>query len=365
MNSYQTVRCLRKRFLFGLLTVTLISSTTSTWARALGPGRSPAKLAIAWERGLPRAWTGISFYAVDSKAHSTPPDAYEYDRRIGSVAHFGFDYTVAERFGLRFHGEAMGEYQRTILPGIGEASSDSALVHYRPAIDFSFVTSKGLELFGGATFHRVPKIIDRAAAGPATSSVTYGPGSFETRRFGVLRRTERWQGGFTYDLGGEGQRSYQKMASDGSSLVGEETLFVAPALGVIGNYLHGGGTFGLHFQFIQALGQGPKDINKSSVYTDHFDLELHYDGAINSIWKAALLLGHRSLSYGNSAYIGVDTMPVSRLQIELKKGSAAQFLTLGCGVVYGKDRQSIPEFNATYELWQVNTELGFYRAIID
>ena len=101
--------------------------------------------------------------------------------------------------------------------------------------------------------------------------------------------------------------------------------------------------------FIQARGVGQKDETGNTAFTDHFDAKLGSLFMFSSNVGLKTAVSHRTQSYANSAYINLDTIPATTVRSAVIFGTADSHNYIGIIYGFGRDGQSLPEFNSTYE----------------
>ncbi len=309
--------------------------------------QSPGGLALGF-RKQNKIWSRFDAGVLDGKIKTSPPDTTVYDRRSEAAAQAGFDAVVSQRFGVRV--DAKSEYSRRRQAGDAAAPvSDERKIVNKGALDLTFVTDKGLEIFGGimGDFHEPYERRDKTDAGTTTTSSMAG--HVFARRFGVIRRAGQWGGGFYYIAGSESSRKVRSEAFDGSSHAASEVVFIPSQMGLVGEITGGLLVWDFDLAFIQARGKGPRDENGKSAYTDSFSSRV---GALAKLGAINLKLAgsYRTLSYASNSFVTIDTVPVSTVRLLALFGDPQKTHTF-FGVIgaYAKDGQSLREFNATYE----------------
>jgi hypothetical protein len=194
------------------------------------------------------------------------------------------------------------------------------------------------------------------------SSTKFDKGEVHSDRVGVVRRAGKWSGGFYTELGGEENRGFTKEASDGSSISGEEPVYIAPSVGVFGEFAAGPGTWDFDFKFIQARNFGPTDSQGDYILTDHFSIRF---GGYFDLGGMGLdsSVTHQTLSYADSAFVNMDSIPFSSVRSRLLVGDQENNFFIGGILGYGKDGQSLPEFNASYEMAAAALTMGLFFSL--
>lgn len=305
-------------------------------------------------------WYHVDLAGFDGKVKTSPPDTYRYDRRIEVLTNVGVDRFITSRFAARLN--IKGETSRKRLSDDTKPPTiiDHTRTVYRPSLDLTFVTDKGLELFGGVVGEIEPanKMVSDTQNGE--SSTKYGGSSMLARRFGVVRRAGAWSGGFYYQLDEDGERTVNQTAFDGSTLESDEALFMPARMGIFGAFDAYRMYWDFELGFVQARGAGPKDDTGNTAYTDYFETKAAGFYPFSSGFGLKLGVNHKTQSYANSAYINLDTIPATAVKALFVFGSADKHNFFGVIYGFGKDGQSLPEFNSTYEYKAVALTMGVF-----
>ena len=294
-------------------------------------------------------WHHLDLGLFDGRIKTSPPDSFRYDRRAEVAANFGFDRMITGRIGTRLNIKGDLVRKRLSDDSVPPTIFDTTIQTYRPSIDFTFVTDKGLELFGGVIAEIQPENSMISETQNGKSTTTYGDSKLLARRFGVVRRAGAWGGGFYYQLSTESKRSITQTAFDGTSIESNETIFLPSRVGIFGAFSAYSLFWDFELGFIQARGVGQKDDTGNTMFTDHFDAKLGalYMFGSNVGMKSAV--SHKTQSYANSAYINLDTIPATTVRTSIVFGTPESNNYIGIIYGFGRDGQSLPEFNSTYE----------------
>ncbi len=303
-------------------------------------------------------WHHLDLGLFDGKIKTSPPDSFRYDRRMEVLANFGFDWMISGRIGLRAN--VKGELVRKRLSDDSTPPTifDHTTQTYRPSLDATFVTDKGLELFGGLVGEFQPKNSMISETQNGKSTTLYGESKLIARRFGVVRRAGAWGGGFYYQSSTESKRNVTQTAFDGTSISSDEIIFLPSRMGIFGSFNAYSLLWDFELGFIQARGVGEKDDTGNTAFTDHFDAKLGGLYMFSSNVGLRTAASHRTQSYANSAYINLETIPATTLRTSLIFGTVDSHNYIGVIYGFGRDGQSLPEFNSTYEYKAVALTTG-------
>lgn len=295
------------------------------------------------------AWSRLDLGVVDGKVTTSPPDAVKYDRRAETLGVLGAEGIFAKRFGARLNLKGEISKRRQQEAEGPKATVDSVVKTYRPSLDLTFITDKGLEIFGGQEMQIIPAYKETVASSNGESTTAFGDSSVASRRFGVVRRAGAWSGGFYYQMGAESERTVEQTAFDGSGAEAEDVVFIPSRIGVMGAFKAISTLWDFELDFVQARGKGPKDDQGNTTYTDYFETHLgglyFFGGSLGM--KGSIF--HKTLSYANNAFVTMETIPATSIKLLGVIGNDESNAFLGVIYAFGKDGQSLPEFNAEYE----------------
>lgn len=309
-----------------------------------------------------KVWTRLDMGFVDGKVTSKPGTT-KLDRRIESMAVAGFDAGFNQRWGVRGNFKADYSKRRQSEEEEPRADVDETVTTYAPSLDVTFVTDKGLEIFGGAVMQMQPAYKQTVDAGNVSSETAFDATKLTVRRFGVVRRSGVWSGGFYYVMGAETDRGFEQSASDGSSLAASDVVFVPSRVGVFGEFSAWATLWDFELDFVQARGMGPKDDAGSTIYTDYFEARMGGLYMFGGAWGTKTSVAHKTLSYANNSYVTLESIPITSIKLLGVLGSDKSYGYAGVIMANGKDGQSLPEFNATYELNALAVTVGLQLSL--
>lgn len=311
--------------------------------------QSPGTMAIHFNKQT-NVWSRLDFGVLDGKVTTSPPDTTKYDRRAESLGILGAETLVGQRFGVRFNVKGEISKRRQQEASGPTATVDSTVKTFKPSVDLTFITDKGLELFGGVESQIVPGYTESVNSTSGESTTKFASSTVASKRFGVVRRTSAWAGGFYYQMGAEETRTVTQTAFDGSGAEVDDVVFIPSKIGVMGNFQALSALWDFEFDFIQARGKGPKDDQGNTTYTDYFEAHFGSLFFFGSGIGMNTSVFHKTLSYANNAFVTIETIPVTSVKLLGVLGDAQNNAFLGIIGAYGKDGQSLPEFNATYQV---------------
>jgi hypothetical protein len=321
---------------------------------------SPLAAAVRWQKRSGGS-LDLTTAMVDAKVASQPASQPTVERRLEGRAYAEAEASFGGRFGLRGAALARDEKRRSVTAGeagAGEAVTDADERTIVPTATGTFVTDKGVEIFAGGGVRHTPKYTEKLATAAGDSKRTFGATNLLQRYAGLVRRFQAGYGGAYYALGDEKDRKITQSAYDGTEVAGHDRVFYAPRFGLAFGAAAPLVSWDGELTFVQARGKGDKDQAGKTPYGDYFEGRVGAGlMALGASWRLSLM--HRTLSYSSSGYVSLDTIPITAAALRVGSDPAA-----GLGAfaevqgVRGKDRQSVPEFNASYQLWGLAVTAG-------
>ena len=290
----------------------------------------------------------VAIGGVDIKVVTSPPGSATYDRRMEAAADAGFNAAIGSRFGMRF--DAKGEWRRRRKEEqeAPKAVVESTMTEAHPSIDLTYLTDKGLEIVAGIEELVTPSASETTTSPFGTSTARYRSAQVQAPHVGIVRRSGGLAGGFYYVAGAHAPRVINQSAFDGTTATFQETIYLPTRLGLVTSAKGNGGSFGLEVNFVQARSSGPRDDLGQATLSDYFLARLSGGIHLTSGLSLEAGVGYQALSYATSAYVTADTIPVTTGRLGVAMGDLRDRLTIGLIGSYGKDGQSLPDFNATY-----------------
>jgi len=341
-----------------LLTLTVTLCSAGVAAAFTGQDeQTPGYMAMQYARRS-HVWNRLDLGGVDAQVKTSPPGSVRLDRRVEGFAVIGFDAAFGSRFGLRLNVKGLYSKQRQSQKDQTQSVTDQTPQTYTPAADLTFLTDQGLEVFAGAEDQINSAYNQTVTSAVGVSTTHIHKAAVLAPHFGIVRRAGAWSGGFYYVLGGHRQRDIDQSAFDGSGITSQDIAFVPPRLGVTGQFAAAKSLIDFELGFVQAHGQGLTDDKGRTIYSDYFQTRFGMLIDFGGIgFKSSVF--YQTQSYDSSAYVSVDTMPVSALKLLLLLGAPTDHAFIGVTAGYGKDGQSQPEFNASYRLLALAPTIGF------
>lgn len=289
-------------------------------------------------------------FLVDGNVESLGTHAVTFDRTL--IAHIRSitNVQVADRLFARLGMSAVANRRKVEGQELPRTVKDESFYDFKPRVELTFYTQTNLEVFTGINyrvtsgFRSVTKSID------LETTEVYGSASMDYPHFGFVKRAAAFQGGFLFQQGAEKARSVKKSNNiDQTTLTLEDHIHDPTTISIFAKFKRG--TLDLYGEFsaIHAGDGGNKSEDGTTVEEDYIKLSFGLDIPLGFIDLDNRLI-YKTLSYADNRNVSFKTMPQFGYHVNgsFKLGS----LEISGGLVlgYGKDSQSISEFNANYQL---------------
>ena len=316
--------------------------------------QTPATFALRFKKA-PASWVDVKLGYFDGAITNNQTDTKHYDRRIGVGSGVGVELPTTSNVSFRLDMRAESIIRRQIDSGTPETFMDERQIRARPTADITYITPAGLEIFGGVSWTLSPKYTQKVDSGVGSASINYGTMSTLSPHVGVTRRGGFGAAGLYYQFGKQESRSLTKTASDGSELELSQAVQEPSTLGVFAMFNGLGGTWTADLAAVSEGEGGDRTENGNTVRDDYLRL------SIASTWNNSLKFGlnYRSASYAKSAYMDLDSIPITAAKVSWVWGSGVYS---GVMAAYGRDKQSIPEVNARYQVNALSLTSGVASA---
>jgi hypothetical protein len=269
------------------------------------------------------------------------------EKRLQSSVYQFFAVPLGDTFGMHFTMELDHEISAREESGGGDISrTDWTQMDADPRALFHVKTPTQVFLFAGMGCKYLPKYAVEYEVAGITGATTFGEAKIIYPVVGLAKKTATWQGSIYGILGRSSARSFETLAnlSDQTPITGTEPVYQATTYGLTGSTNIGVTLLNMDISSVQAGEGGPQSDDGTTVNEDFNQMafQLTY-GILESG------IAYRSLSYSSNAYMSLDRIAQWRLHGAVKFGSENQFLRAGIIASMGRDRQSLTEFNASYE----------------
>ncbi|MEZ4744266.1 MAG: hypothetical protein R3B45_17760 [Bdellovibrionota bacterium] len=302
-------------------------------------------------------WTRLDLTAVDGSIRTSPPDATKYDRKLEVFSSLGTNIIFSPVLSLRPNLKANWMMNKEEEKSPPKSPIERTIYTFAPSVDLTYINNKGLELLLGVSLFSVGAYKEEQTSETADSNTKFDSVHMVLPRFSIVKRAGFWDGGFYFIKGEQSKRTFDKVASDGSSISGKESVAVPSELGLAVRFAFTTMDLNMDFATIQASEGSMKSANGIGIKDDYLRLKVSgfYDLSGRGV---KLKLGYNTLSYSDNSFMSIDTIPIFSSQLLYIHGDKENHLYLGLVYGYGKDGQSIPEFNAEYKFHAFGLTMG-------
>jgi hypothetical protein len=323
--------------------------------------QTPGSYALNYQKQR-KVWSSFSLVGVDASIKTSPPDSKKISRSVISGYKLGGDWVFGNQMGLRINAYGQHTMRKDEEAQPPKAPLEESQNLFYTFMDYTYVTPKGLEIFIGAQFTLFPSYQQTQEGEGPSLETEFDRESLVTFRAGILKRHPSWSGGFYYVQGRETERSFTQKVS-GEAQASDFTMVHIPTeFGIIAAFSVSPVVLQADFAMVQAGGGGEKSVDGVTVRDDY----LRFHGAAQYLgggWGMDLSFKHQTLSYSNHAFVNLDSIPTSKIELASFLGQSARQISLGLMYGFGDDGQSIPEFNADYSLRAFGFRLGLIYPI--
>ena len=306
--------------------------------------------------------TSLSSILLDGKTTSHPPEKTTFDRRIQSKIRGAILQPISPKLKLKVIIEGVSQVAKVeseTEPRLIEIKNNeiifaNAAFHYR--------TESSIQLTFGAKLTHSPSYSFTSETPSVKSKTKTSESRLFTPYFGILKKAGFGIAGIVYKQLDESKRTVIKVAeTDNSRLETDEITYDPESISLVLSVGVGSGHLGSEITSIKAGEGGPRRSNGNTTNDDFMRFRVGYafDGpsALNpdgiSFWFA-----HQTLSYSSSQDISLNTIPLSSLRILWQSPVGFGSVKAGLVGLYGSDKKSIPEFNASLAMTGVGGEFG-------
>ncbi len=297
-------------------------------------------------------------YLVDGKITTLPVNTVTYDRTAVNETRLSTNVPFSNRLSSNFSLFSKVNYQK--IEGAVEPRKidERKWIEAKGTLEFTVVTASRLELFVGATYLYIPAYETTSASLSVSTKTSVGKVGFPIPHFGVMKHSNSLEGGLFYIQGGQRDRTLRKTVSESDDiLIFSETVYEPTVVAAFAKLKAGSGSFFSEFAAVQASEGGPKTDNGDTELEDYQRLRLIYYAPLGWLGLKAGLT-HRTLSYADNRNVGIETMPMSALTLKLLGGGEFSNGFIGIIGAYGRDGQSLREFNAKYQVFAFGGSVG-------
>jgi hypothetical protein len=238
-------------------------------------------------------------------------------------------------------------------------------VEATPSIELTFQTATKVELLLGVAHHVIPDFEQESETSNVKTVSSYSQAALTTFHLGLTKRLGGVAGGLLYRGGTEGKRSVNKFTSQEGDvdLEFEDVLYDPTTLTLFFvSQLGSNGFVYAEFSEVQASNGGNKTENGDPIYENYNVARVSGFFPIGSVFNIKSTLVYKSLSYAENTNVTLETIPAWAIHLKLLEGKPAKNTFIGIVYAYGRDGQSLPEFNASYKLTGYGVSIGLNQS---
>lgn len=296
---------------------------------------------------------------VTTELRSYPPDSARYDTRIEVMPTVLLSAQISSRFGLRFG--VLGKYTDRVET---ESTSSSNKVTEKSVrlngySDLAITMENGLELAGGARAVYLPVTKEETSGVTITSTRSLSATYLIAPRVALQKKTSAWTGAFYYFLSAEKKRKFTHTANDLSVTNSEIIEAIPPSIGGLFDVPWGGSRLVVEAALVQAGELSAKSEDGIKVNRDYYKVLGSYSTQL-SFCNWQLSANHKTLSYAEQGFMTIENIPLTQVESTCEFGSESSRTIFGAGLVYGKDGQSLEQFNADFTVINYMAQFGYH-----
>lgn len=296
---------------------------------------------------------------IDGEVKTLPVNSINYDRTASTYARIIATTPFSPRLGSRFSLWAKMSYRK--IEGDSEPRKivDEQWIEGLARAELVFFTQTKIEIFFGLSYYGVNSF-DRTSASPSVeTNWEYEKVFFPVTHVGLVKRTGFVSGGFYYKPGGQRGRDISKTTSqDDSEIVFSDTVHDPTTVGFFIGLPIGKGGFTGEFASIQGSEGGNKTDEGRTLTEDYTRYRGNYIVPLGAV-TTRIGIVHRSYSYSENRSVTLERIPMTALHMKVLLGSDRSNMFVGLIYGYGRDGQSLTEFNAEYKVEAFGLSAGF------
>lgn len=301
---------------------------------------------------------------VDGSITSLPTEAITYDRTLINFADIAGIIPLSDKVSMRL--DLMTQYSMRIKEGAEEPRkiSRETWAEIYPRLDLTFLTQNSLEVFLGLTYANYSAFERRTESDSIETVWHYGEAVMPIPHVGVTKRTGSFEGGFYYKLRAEKSRPIKKYTSqDDSQLEFEDRIYDPATIGIFFQGRFGEYRLFSEFTAVQASDGGDTTDTGEKVMEDYTIARVMGYIPINpAVFNMRIFAIHKTLSYADNRNVTLSTIPMTSLHMQFLRGPENSNTYIGLIYSTGKDGQSLPEFNAEYDIKGYGVTAGLHLA---
>lgn len=292
---------------------------------------------------------------VDGQIESLGTETTTFDRTLVTQLRLRGNAPLTPKLALR--GVASMAYNDRRIKGAAEESINMQAISFdlMPRIELTYFTQNALEVFIGLNYRSIPAYEAEATIGSTLVTEKYETAAYKYPHLGFVKRGVGFKGGFYFQQGAEKARTVEKSNSEENVVLSQEDRVQSPTtLAIFAKVPLGRSQIYGEFAAVQAGELGNRTDEGISVEEDYMRLFFEYTlpPFIPGFATHAALL-YKTLSYGDNTNVSLKSIPQFGLHLSLDFELGPILFQGGTIFAYGKDAQSLEEFNANYKLFAV------------
>lgn len=301
---------------------------------------------------------------VNGSITSLPTRARTYDRSLVNYTDFNGIVPINPRLRLRL--DLMTKFTMRNSEGSEEPRKITRenWAEAFPKIEAIFLTQNNLELFLGGTYWAHSKVERRTETSSVETVSVYSGASALVPHIGILKRTGGVEGGFYYKAHGEKGRSIRKVTTqDDTELHFNDVIYDPTTIALYFQTALGNMKLFAEFAAVQGSDGGNRAETGEYLLEDYLRVKTSLAMPLTAEYGLRFNLAHKTLSYADNRNVSIPTIPMTSASFQLTTGRDTSYTYVGLLYAYGKDGQSLPEFNAEYEVQAYGLTAGLRLAL--
>lgn len=286
---------------------------------------------------------------VDGRITSLPTHARTYERSLVNYTDFNGIIPLHPRAKLRL--DLLTKFTMRNSEGSEEPRKITRenWTEAFPKVEAIILTQNNLELFFGGTYWVHSKVERRTETSTVETVTVYSDAAILVPHVGILKRAGGVEGGFYYKLRGERGRSIKKVTTqDDIELNFSDVIYDPTTIALFFQTAIGPSKLFTEFASVQGSDGGNKTETGEYLLEDYLRVKANLTLPLKTEYGLRLSIAHKTLSYADNRNVSLSTIPMTSASLQLTTGKESAYTYVGLIYAYGKDGQSLPEFNADY-----------------
>jgi hypothetical protein len=305
--------------------------------------------------GYQHKWQFKSFantIIIDGSTLNDDTEAKVHDHTLLNLTVFQGELPFGQRFSVR--PSLLTETSIHIEEDDNEPKkiSKETRIEVVPRLDLTYTTESQIDVLAGVGYLIIPDYEMNAETYGLKTVTAYSEVTVPSFHVGFAKRFGSVAGGFYYRAGSQRSRNVKKFSSqDESELNFEDQVYSPPILSLFFKMDMGKSSLSGEFSEVQASEGGNRSATGEAINDNYTVAKGSATFPITSDFLLRSTLIYRSSTYTDAQNVSLTSIPLWALYSKLVLGSSQNHQTF-IGLIYlrGRDRQSLPEFNADYKV---------------